>query len=536
MRAPGRTALVILLVSACGAPGREPVAAPSPSPSPTREGLCQPFPDRLIDEFLAAYEDQDMAALRELIQVRSIHDTSAVAYAQQADFGSVEEWAESGWAADDRLDLTGYGAFAGTNDGFTMYVVRRNDGLRDAGIDEASMLLHARSTGCVIDELGSVGPIQARGTPCGFYESFGDHPAAAQEEPLQCADSSGGFARLNHAAVWTGAEVIIVGGSRGGDFRAADLWETGLRYDPGTGWEVTAEAPRAARGLDRAAWTDREVLLWGGYYEDAGAAAYDPSSDSWRTLPNWPLESPETPPGVWTGSRLVVWGSSSHSDRPQRIGAIYDPSTDSWTRTSEAPIAGRSGHTVVWTGREMIVWGGSNFRTDLDDGAAYDPSTDTWRRIAAGPLRARQDHTAIWTGTEMVVFGGTSFSSSRADGAAYNPVADTWRRISPFPLERRHWHTAVWTGSEMIVWGGHSYRTQKPLGDGGAYDPERDRWTVLAAAPIDPRCHHSAVWTAGAAVIYGGYDACGSGGHIPFGDGAAYEPRSDSWRRLNPAT
>jgi hypothetical protein len=111
----------------------------------------------LIDEFLAAYEHRDMSALKRLVSVPSIHDTSAVAHAQRADFGSLEDWAEAGWAAGDRLGLTGYSAFAGSKDGFTMWLIRRNDGLQDAEIDEVSMLLHARSTGCLIDELGSIG-------------------------------------------------------------------------------------------------------------------------------------------------------------------------------------------------------------------------------------------------------------------------------------------------------------------------------------------------------------------------------------------
>ena len=50
-----------------------------------------------------------------------------------------------------------------------------------------------------------------------------------------------------------------------------------------------------------------------------------------------------------------------------------------------------------------------------------------------------------------------------------------------------------------------------------------------------PRCHHSAVWTGRELIAYGGYDACGSGGHLPFGDGAAYDPAAGEWRRLNPA-
>ena len=36
-------------------------------------------------------------------------------------------------------------------------------------------------------------------------------------------------------------------------------------------------------------------------------------------------------------------------------------------------------------------------------------------------------------------------------------------------------------------------------------------------------------------VIYGGHDVYGSGGHIPFGDGATYDPGTRTWTRLNPA-
>jgi hypothetical protein len=141
----------------------------------------------------------------------------------------------------------------------------------------------------------------------------------------------------------------------------------------------------------------------------------------------------------------------------------------------------------------------------------------------------------VWTGEEMVVWGGTSYSSTRGDGAAYDPQSDMWRRLPPAPVDGRHWHTAVWTGDEMLVWGGHSYRTEHPWADGAAYDPRGDRWTVLPGAPIEARCHHSAVWTGRDLIVYGGYDGCGSGGRLPFGDGAAYDPATGEWRRLNPA-
>jgi hypothetical protein len=108
-------------------------------------------------------------------------------------------------------------------------------------------------------------------------------------------------------------------------------------------------------------------------------------------------------------------------------------------------------------------------------------------------------------------------------------------RLPPAPIPGRHWHTAIWSGTQMVVWGGHSYRTEKPLGDGAAFDLRGEQWEVLPPAPIQPRCQHSAVWTGVHMVIYGGHDACGSGGHIPFGDGATYDPGTRTWARLNPA-
>jgi hypothetical protein len=87
----------------------------------------------------------------------------------------------------------------------------------------------------------------------------------------------------------------------------------------------------------------------------------------------------------------------------------------------------------------------------------------------------------------------------------------------------------------MIVWGGHSYRTDERFNDGAAYDPVRNRWTRLPAAPLAGRYRHSAVWTGRRMIVYGGEESCGSVGHIPFGDGAAYDPRSNTWVQLNPA-
>ena len=61
--------------------------------------------------------------------------------------------------------------------------------------------------------------------------------------------------------------------------------------------------------------------------------AYKPSTDTWRTLPRFPLREREFPVLVWTAKELIVWGGAklalgnTHVDPPPPFhdGAAYTP-------------------------------------------------------------------------------------------------------------------------------------------------------------------------------------------------------------------
>jgi N-acetylneuraminic acid mutarotase len=154
----------------------------------------------------------------------------------------------------------------------------------------------------------------------------------------------------------------------------------------------------------------------------------------------------------------------------------------------------------------------------------------TWSGISGdGAPAPRRDPTAVWTGQEMIVWGG----GGRGDGGRYDPQASTWQ---PVALERaptgRSRHSAVWTGQEMIVWGGSrsSIDGSIYLGDGASYDPVTDTWaSVTADGAPSPRAGHIAVWTGEEMLIWGG-DADGA-----LLDGARYNPETDIWTPLPPA-
>ena len=267
---------------------------------------------------------------------------------------------------------------------------------------------------------------------------------------------------------------------------------------------------------------------------------------------------------AWTAV-VASWSTGCGSLRAQNNRSTA--AAPGWRAIASAPVAERIFATAIWTGREMIVWGGGaaseGGRRGLPtDGAAYDPSRNLWRPIAAAPLAGRVGHTAIWTGRQMIVWGGAgvsdepdSFDPSAdpdaappakedpgpfADGAAYDPQRNSWQPIAAAPLAGRVSHTAVWTGQEMIVWGGNGWSDQDDgaFADGAAFDPRRNSWRRLAAAPIDPRAGHTALWTGQAMIVWGGIgrDPSAVGDDRTTqperGDGAIYDPARDVWRAL----
>ena len=236
-----------------------------------------------------------------------------------------------------------------------------------------------------------------------YFDSVSRYDPVADrwtETPVdwQAADSTWGPPpRDGHAAVWTGTEMIIWGGSR-------EYWYVedlpGGRFNPETGrWRRINEngAPRAEQG---AVWTGRDMIVWRNEGTGAPPARYDPRTDTWSSLtdrgipPVWYGESV-----TWTGTTLVVWGGMSAQTRTVvNTGARYDPAADAWTpmSTLNAPQP-RRGHSAVWTGRGLIVWGGSvetPFQTSSRFGGFYtlsvDRDRDRWT-TCAGDCDDRND-------------------------------------------------------------------------------------------------------------------------------------------------
>ncbi|HKQ98726.1 MAG TPA: kelch repeat-containing protein [Candidatus Polarisedimenticolia bacterium] len=205
---------------------------------------------------------------------------------------------------------------------------------------------------------------------------------------------------------------------------------------------------------------------------------------------------------------------------------------DRWTPASVTnEPAARTGHTMIAAGNRIVVWGGGNsVNQGGNTGGAYDPVSDTWVATPTTGPGPRFGHTAVWTGTRMIIWGGvTSAGTSLNTGGLYNPATNTWTgttSTSGAPTAR-YGHIAVWTGTHMLVWGGRN-ATGTLFGDGAVYDPATNSWRPMAPAPLAGRFGHIGVWTGARLVVWGGQLAAGLSSL-----GGIYDPKDDTWVTTN---
>lgn len=282
-------------------------------------------------------------------------------------------------------------------------------------------------------------------------------------------------ARHSHTAVWTGSAMLVWGGYGTGGIAAA-----GGRYDPSTDtWKPisTAGQPQP-RQSHSAVWTGSRMIVWGGTLGGmpvGSGGVYDPASDTWSAMPGAGAPSPRFGHvAVWADTRMIVWGGYNLFDWLQN-GAIFDASAGAgaWqgaTATSGAPSR-REGAAGVWTGSRMIVWGGWTGGPYESTGGVLDPAGGWVATASTDAPTARAEHMGVWTGTDLFVWGGCGddlCSDVRDDGGRFVPDASggTWTPIgSEAALSSRRGHAGVSTGSSVIVWGGRRGANQL-LGDG----------------------------------------------------------------------
>ena len=217
-------------------------------------------------------------------------------------------------------------------------------------------------------------------------------------------------------SAWTGAEVLVARAGCCDDAGSVDL----AAYDPAVnGWHQLPPTPLTPRSGATGAWTGTEMVVAGGFASPDGlasdaspatdGAAWDAATNAWHAI----APMPTTLPGydqtaVWTGTEVLVWSSAPATPETngREVVLAYNPSTNTWRTLPSSGLTPRQGAVTIWTGHQLVVWGGLNFDFTYayPDGARLDPLTGTWQRVPTAPVPARGFAGAAWSGREVLLW------------------------------------------------------------------------------------------------------------------------------------
>ena len=165
------------------------------------------------------------------------------------------------------------------------------------------------------------------------------------------------------------------------------------------------------------------------------------------------------------------------------------------------------------------------------EGAAPAPQQVTVTDTGGSPLRWTARSDASWL-VLSPVSGQGSGPAGAFQATALPARTDGWSRPTAKldAPSARYGHTAIWAGKQLIVWGGRWGVSGGFLGDGASYDPASDSWSgpISSDGAPSPRNGHAAAWTGRELIVWGGD---GPAGYL--GDGALYDPLFDRWRPMS---
>jgi hypothetical protein len=261
-------------------------------------------------------------------------------------------------------------------------------------------------------------------------------------------------------------------------------------------WHEIADSPLSTRGGSVSVWTGEEMLVVGGNVgppcpptADCGGpspdqlradgAAYDPRTDSWRSIAPAPVAFTYAQ-AAWTGREMIVIDTWDRWGRVPGHTLAYNPHTNVWRELDAPPDYDLTGG--VWDGSELVFWESQENANSKD--WALNPSTGRWTKLPDDPFDPTYDRAYVWTGDSFIFLGVDRPSTYAADDggdvfqvAEYDPVTRTWTRLPDSPV-----------GSGDPMWFFHQGRVVNPYEDprfeteqptSGAYDPDSGTWSEV---------------------------------------------------------
>lgn len=253
------------------------------------------------------------------------------------------------------------------------------------------------------------------------------------------------------------------------------------------------------------------------------------SAQSWIQVDNLPAGVHH--PVTWTLNGIGYASTgTNNNDAPTDKVYRYDPQTDNWTTLSNFPGSARSfAIGVAYQGVGYLGFGATQFAY-LDDLWKYVDSTGTWTQLASCPCAGRRHPSFVAVNGAIYVGLGEGAAGNLKDWWKYDIASDSWSSIPDLPGQGRH-HPFQFTVNGNVYAGmGHAGNTI--FDDWYELNTSTDTWTKMSDFPGEAR-------VAGTQLDHNGkgYVLSGDGDNhsaMPTGEFWEYEHSTDSWTQLTP--
>ncbi|HEX3378318.1 MAG TPA: galactose oxidase [Paraburkholderia sp.] len=298
-------------------------------------------------------------------------------------------------------------------------------------------------------------PLVTQLPPGAFAQRFTYSPAPRADNPGRWA-SAAPLPLPRSEMAWAAAEgnrMHVIGGY--GAQQVARAYHHVFDASRGV-WRDAAPIPRGANHVGVAA-ADGVVYAFGGFVEQNRIAvpdcyAYVVAEDRWRAI--HPLSRGSRGAISVVACNGLIHAIGGRDTRSVDWHEAYDPHSDSW-RTL-APIPGPRDHAaaVVLSDR-ILVAGGRMDTFDFNTGmhVAYDPAADRWEERAPMPTPRSGLGGVAWRG-RFFCMGGEGTRRVFGQNEAYDPGTDTWQAYAPMLTPRHGMAAAVLDDGIHVAGGG----------------------------------------------------------------------------------
>jgi hypothetical protein len=276
---------------------------------------------------------------------------------------------------------------------------------------------------------------------------------------------------------------------------------------PSIGWELLPASPLTARTSALGVWTGDEVLVIGGEPEAwcppnaecippdflplADGAVFDPVTGSWRMITEAPFPFSNNASAVVVGDAVYVL--VHEIPRPGASGGFlrYLVSEDRWERLpSPSPAADR--YHLVGTSASVAAFPHSDEAGETPD-LLFDPATGSWHQLPSDPLSPSFDRSMVSIDGDLYLFAQNLVPNPGSENpplvraARLDLAAGTWEVLADSEILASWSPVAI--GSSIVfpnagsADGGEVNNWGRSYPYGGIYHIDTDSWSWFREAP-----------------------------------------------------